>query len=76
MQVSTPTPGPWPTPTFIPTTEATPAILIDPNISNTYAEQVVQGYNQYVRNDIFGWAVILAIILGGIWSVIKHMQKM
>jgi len=76
MQSSTPTPGPWPTPTFIPTTEATPVIQIDPGIPNEYAEQVVQAYNQYVRSDIFEWAIIFAIVLGGIWSVVKHMQKM
>lgn len=80
LQTSTPAPVYWPTPTPIPTTAATP--VMDFGGEDTVymlAENLVQGYqqaNNYGVMDYLFWVLILFIVLGGIWSIIRRVKTL
>jgi hypothetical protein len=87
LQQITPSPAPtgtpvyWPTPTPYPTSAATPATSfgISAETGYTLAENLVQGYqtaSSYGIINWLDWILITTIVLGGIWSIVKHVQKL
>lgn len=87
LQQTTSTPAPtetivyWATPTPLPTAAATAATNfgISPETSYVLAENLVQGYqmaNSYGIVTYLDWILILVIVLGGVWSIIKHMKML
>jgi hypothetical protein len=78
--IPTPTPIYWATPTVIPTSAATPQFdLGGVETVYTLAENLVQGYNMaesYGAMDYLYWVLIVAIVLGGIWSIVKRLKML
>lgn len=76
----TPTPIPWPTPTFMPTSAATPAIQFGGDeLVYGMAEDFVQGYHQarmFGALDMLFFALIFIIVLGGMWSIMRHVRNL
>lgn len=74
-----PTPIPWYTPTPFPTPNATPPINLDIGLGYDMAESVVGGYNfanQYGFVDTVMFALLLIIIVGGVWTIIRKLQNL
>lgn len=73
-----PTPIPWATLTPLPTSYATAQINFA-GAGEGMAESLVQGY-QVANNagaiDMVMFAILLLLILGGVWSIIKRVQTL
>jgi hypothetical protein len=78
MDTPTPTTFVWPTLTPFPTSAATS--VLDLSAANIpMAERLVQGYqvaNNAGAMDLLIWAILLFLIIGGIWSIIRRLQSM
>jgi len=74
----TQTPIPWATLTPYPTTAATaPVQLI--GVGEDMSEKLVQGYqmaNSVGAIDMLMFSILLFIVVGGVWSVIKRLQSL
>lgn len=69
----------WPTPTPIPTPNATAVMapILD-GIEIDLAEQLVQGYQQANNTgvlEIIFFAILTLLIIGGVWSITRHVQQ-
>lgn len=73
-----PTPIPWATLTPYPTTAATAQIDFA-GAGEGMAESLVQGY-QIANNagalDTVMFAILLLLVIGGVWSIIKRVQTL
>lgn len=74
-----PTFMPWPTPTPYPTSEATPVIqtAIESIQAPELAERIVSGYqfmNQHQFMDMVFWALLLVMVIGGAYNIIKQLR--
>ncbi|MBZ0282090.1 MAG: hypothetical protein K8L97_15225 [Anaerolineae bacterium] len=76
MPTETPTPIIWPTPTLEPTTNATAAVLIPTSVGYDLAEEVVAGYNRYQLGDYTQVLTLIFLIIGGLLSILRRVQKM
>lgn len=68
----------WATPTFYPTSNATPPIQLTIPV-RTLPDQIVQGYNTLNQQNAFDmvWLVVmLMLILGGVLSVQKRLSNL
>lgn len=74
----TQTPIPWATLTPFPTANATaPVQLIGMDVD--MSEKLVQGYqmaNSVGALDMLMFAILLFIVVGGVWSIIRKLQKL
>jgi hypothetical protein len=78
--ISTPTPVYWATPTVIPTAASTPQLdLGGVETVYTLAENLVQGYNMaesYGALDMLYWVLLGAVVMSGIWSIVKRIKAL
>lgn len=69
----------WATPTPIPMPVGTPVIGLDGEaIGITMAENLVQGFqqaNQMGALDMLFMAILVLLILGGLWSIMRRIQR-
>ena len=69
----------WPTPTPIPYVPGTPVLDLGADVGARLAEDIVQGYQQAqfigALNLLFILLLVL-LIVGGIWSVMRHAQRL
>lgn len=72
----------WNTPTPRPTLAMTPVLDFSDALGGQdieLAEEIVQNYNNFdnmAQFDTFYALVTLALLFGGIWSVIRHAKSM
>jgi len=74
----TPTPVPWATLTPYPTSAATAPVQLV-GVNEDMAEKLVQGYgiaNGAGAMDMLFFAILLFIVVGGVWSIIKRLQNL
>jgi len=70
---------PWPTLTPFPTSDATSVLLSLDGANVDLSEKLVQGYqvaNNAGAMDLLIYAILLFLILGGVWSIIRRLQTM
>lgn len=69
----------WPTPTPMPTVDATPALgAVLEGMDTALAESLVQGYQQANNHgalELLMFGILALLIVGGIWSIIRHVQR-
>lgn len=68
----------WATPTFYPTSAATPALQLTIPV-RTLPDEIVQGYNTLNQQNAFDmvWIVVmLGLILGGVLSIQKRLSSL
>lgn len=70
---------PWATPTAYPTSEATPPIGLDFEAIQApeLAERIVSGYQMMNQNqfmDMIFWALLLVMVIGGMYSIVKQLK--
>jgi len=69
----------WPTPTPIPYAPGTPAFDFGSYTGVQLAEDLVQGYQQAQLMGALNLLIILlliVLIVGGIWSIMRHAQRL
>lgn len=72
------TPTPWVTPTPYPTPVATAGIQLALSNNHDLAVGLVQGYQMANGGGGLDWAIafmMVALILGGMWSITKALQN-
>ncbi len=78
MPTPTPVPQVWPTFTLYPTVNATVPVDLG-DTQYTIAEHIVQSYQQtqgYPVMDMLSWGIIFMLIIVGVWSIIRRLQRM
>jgi hypothetical protein len=76
--MDTPTPIIWATLTPMPTGAAT-SVLDLGGANITLGEHLVQGYqvaNSMGAMDLLMFAILLFLIIGGVWSIIRRVQNL
>ncbi len=69
----------WVTPTPIPYVPGTPVFDLGPDVGVKLAEDLVQGYQQAQLMGALNLLIILLLVIlivGGIWSVMRHAQRL
>lgn len=69
----------WPTPTPLPPSVSTPVVDVFNDLEYTLAEGLVQGYQQANMAgalDMLMFALVVFLVLGGVWSIQRHLKRL
>lgn len=77
--MDTPTPGPWATPTYIPTLPPSAPLIEITGFESDLPESVVQGYHtaeSYGFMQPLQFALIFFLVAGGLYSIVRKLKAM